>query len=489
MMTSRIAKSWRLARQACFAAGLGGLLSLATPIQAEDRALLIGVGKYQLPGNNLPGIDLDIDMMQGTAALLGFGDNQIKVLQDEQATLANVERALGSWLVEGVSRGDRLLIYFSGHGTHIPDENGDELDDGADEVLVMHDVALTRRNGARTLTGVLVDDRFGELLAKMPSTNILVLVDACHSGTATKELQISPHVYGDTQAYVKSLSYAGMPRVMKGNFGVERVGTHAATADPDNYVVIAAARDDQESIATRQGSLFTHGVQEAVRKAAQRGQSITLEQVRADTQTFIHAKLGSHQAFNPQLSGNLELARKPLQLVTLNDGHGPVWRKMVGIVGQAIPLQVTLNRPIFGAGDALVITVDVLRTGYLNVVNVGPKDEPTVLFPNKYHDDNRVRAGRIVIPTERMDFNLQAQKPFGPSLVAALLTDRPINLYRSGDAQRNAKGEIIDIFSILSPRGVRSFAVVQKAREYLAAGMQETTVCATRTTCRYRPGS
>lgn len=36
-----------------------------------------------------------------------------------------------------------MLIYFSGHGTHVPDDNGDETDDNKDEALVLHDTRST----------------------------------------------------------------------------------------------------------------------------------------------------------------------------------------------------------------------------------------------------------------------------------------------------------------------------------------------------------
>src|SRR5271170_2490374 len=75
-------------------------LLLAAPLQAAPRALLIGVG--DIPGHELPAIDLDIDNMKKVAAVLGFAPDDIKVLFGSQATYANVKAALSSWVRDGV---------------------------------------------------------------------------------------------------------------------------------------------------------------------------------------------------------------------------------------------------------------------------------------------------------------------------------------------------------------------------------------------------
>ena len=129
----------------CFFSGTG-LPSIA---RAGDRALLVGVGKYRNPRANLSGIDLDIRMMKGMAHLMGFSDSQIKVIENERATASNVETAINEWLVKGAGSGDRVLFYFSGHGSQIPDRNGDE-EDKSDEALVLHDVRVVKENGRKT---------------------------------------------------------------------------------------------------------------------------------------------------------------------------------------------------------------------------------------------------------------------------------------------------------------------------------------------------
>ena len=104
------------------------LAAMATLTAAEDRALLIGIGKYKLPKHDLPGIEKDIRAMTEIVRDIGFETSQIKILVDSDATLDGIRNAIRSWLIQGVTESDRVLLYYSGHGAQIPDVDGDETD-------------------------------------------------------------------------------------------------------------------------------------------------------------------------------------------------------------------------------------------------------------------------------------------------------------------------------------------------------------------------
>ncbi len=147
---------------------------MVSAARSEDRALLIGVGRYAQFEERLNGVSLDIAMMREFVHLMGYKSHQIKVLEHEQASTAKVYDAVENWLINGAGPDDRVLFYFSGHGSQIPDENNDE-DDRFDEVLLLYDAALTQNRGRQTLGGVLIDDDFNHMLARMKSRNILVI--------------------------------------------------------------------------------------------------------------------------------------------------------------------------------------------------------------------------------------------------------------------------------------------------------------------------
>ena len=96
------------------------ILFASSPVLAEQRALLVGVGKYSDSANDLPGIDLDIERMWDTLNVMGFEDSQIHSLLDEQSTAENVISEISGWLTEGVQPSDRVIFYFSGHGSNVP---------------------------------------------------------------------------------------------------------------------------------------------------------------------------------------------------------------------------------------------------------------------------------------------------------------------------------------------------------------------------------
>jgi hypothetical protein len=140
------------------------------------RALCVGINKFR---------DRDIRPLRGCvndardiAEILveqyGFDANCVRLLLDEQATKANYLTHL-DWLITGARAGDTVVLFTSSHGSHIPDQNGDEADD-EDEVLVMYD-----HDWSRT---VLTDDEIEAHLRRLPQgATLITLWDTCHSGT------------------------------------------------------------------------------------------------------------------------------------------------------------------------------------------------------------------------------------------------------------------------------------------------------------------
>ncbi|VFM97437.1 MAG: Caspase domain-containing protein [Candidatus Kentron sp. G] len=144
--------------------------------------------------------------MRDVAQSLGYRKSDIRVLLDHEATEAGIKRAFQDWIIDGVGSGDSALFYFSGHGSRIPDESGDETEDHRDEVLVTHDF----RQAGSTLKNALIDDDLQKLIGRVKTKRLLILVDACHSGTATKGLFTNRYM-SDTEGVAKNLVYAGQP--------------------------------------------------------------------------------------------------------------------------------------------------------------------------------------------------------------------------------------------------------------------------------------
>jgi metacaspase-1 len=446
---------------------LGGLalgaFLVATPLQAAPRALLIGVG--DIPGAELPAIDLDIDNMKKVAGIIGFKPDQIKVLFGDQATYANVKQALGGWLRDGVGPSDRVLIYFSGHGTRLPDFKPG-ADSSQDDALVLRDVKRQTVQGKATLVNVLMGRELGEALAAIPSQDVLVLVDACHSGAATRDISLGNMALGVSSGVRKFYSYPGMP-----------MGDTRALKVPlsNNFASLSAAQDNESAIGTEQGGLFTLGVTEAMQNAARAGQHPSLDDLRSSAAAYIVAHTDKQSVHHPVADGNEQLIKGAIDLTPLRNGNGPTWQALLAAAGKGEPMTLVGGAATMKLGQQIVLDVNLPRPGYLNVVAVDSEDRATVLYPNEYNPDNSVKAGRFEFPTSDMKFVLRASKPTGPSLIVAFLSDKPVNLLNLGIEGRNTSGKMQTMFTEVSASGTRAITV-EAAENRLAAGQLTVNV-------------
>jgi hypothetical protein len=83
----------------------------------------------------------------------------------------------------------------------------------------------------------------------------------------------------------------------------------------------------------------------------------------------------------------------------------------------------------FGIGESVQFHAESERDGYLTLVDLGTDGTVTVLFPNPFDRDNRVRGGqRITFPTASMESEIQAMPPSGRGMVRAFLTPEPLGI-------------------------------------------------------------
>jgi metacaspase-1 len=144
------------------------------------KALLIGVNRYKIPGADLRGCVNDVKNLQAALVdLYGFAKNNIKVLTDSRATQRNIVAAVRA-LVSGAGKGDVILVHFSGHGSNVPDNDGDEADQ-RDEILCPTDLDWK---------SPLRDDWLRKTFDRLKrGVSLTVITDCCHSGTITRVLQ------------------------------------------------------------------------------------------------------------------------------------------------------------------------------------------------------------------------------------------------------------------------------------------------------------
>ncbi|QDT32950.1 DUF4384 domain-containing protein [Thalassoglobus polymorphus] len=96
-------------------------------------------------------------------------------------------------------------------------------------------------------------------------------------------------------------------------------------------------------------------------------------------------------------------------------------------------LQVQLwtadQRQSYEVGDLLEVRVRANEDCFLTLISVDSVGELTLLMPNAFHGQFRMRKNQTVtIPTPQMDFEFIAQPPTGPTIVKAIVCKRPLPL-------------------------------------------------------------
>jgi hypothetical protein len=394
---------------------------------AEDRALVVGVGKYADPSvPSLPGINLDTQMYTTVLGQLGFQPSQIHCLMDSQSTLANIRGEIQNWLATA-GPNDRACFYFSGHGSLSRDDQGKEI-----AVLVPHDVRIGQGRLLNALGGPDMAAMFGALQTR----NMLIVADACHSGhmtDASKGLGRVP----------KFLTYRGMPTGGARTLVVSRIATKGIVArgvgkeNQMNHMLFSACRREEVAGATQKGSVLTVAISAMVDELVKNGKPVTM----AGTHQMVVALLKGRDQ-HPELSGDGDLQQ--VNWAVGGGGNNSQPQPQTGggdwdLIQRVYTLRtgdlnVRVSKPVYRNGEKMTIDVDVPTGGYVNIIAMGNKDSAaTVLFPNQYVSDNKVGAGTLHIPNTGAYF-LSQEAPGGDEddELVVILSQQPMNLYKDG---------------------------------------------------------
>lgn len=138
------------------------------------KALLIGIN-YLGTESALNGCINDVHNIKNLLITkFGYKDEDITMITDETELLPTRNNILAYFLDLLLTCDADLYFHYSGHGSQIRDENGDELD-GNDEALVPLDYETA---------GLITDDELRGILQCMnASCKLTMVLDCCHSGS------------------------------------------------------------------------------------------------------------------------------------------------------------------------------------------------------------------------------------------------------------------------------------------------------------------
>lgn len=275
----------------------------AQPSAGTKRALLIGVWKYY-KGPSYPN---DLHTEPDVAAMKTILTEEFKVPEanittitaPDDTTKAKIEKAFAK-LVSDTKPGDQVYFHYSGHGSQVPDQDGDETIDGMDETIVPSDYN-PRDEKTRADSQIRDDDLhkfIDQLLAKKPEL-VTMVFDCCQSGTVSRDVRL-PHRGFEWEGAVPSRSVKAND-VDKSGFADKQI--------EKNLVVISAARADQEAQETLSDEgnpmgLLTYSLGKAFAKD-RKTPTTTYRDVYEDVAVTIAAKKSSKPQ-NAQMEGKLD---------------------------------------------------------------------------------------------------------------------------------------------------------------------------------------
>lgn len=165
----------------------------ATAIAENRHALIFGLGRQE--DGNWSKINGDIDAAYVGRMLEGCGFKDIRILTNERATKQGMAQAFLD-LIRVCKKGDVVYIHYSGHGQYMTDLDGDEAERWTgkhaqwDESWIPYDAYMYYSKEDRGEKH-FCDDEIANYLSMIrkrigSSGKMYVVVDACHSGDATR---------------------------------------------------------------------------------------------------------------------------------------------------------------------------------------------------------------------------------------------------------------------------------------------------------------
>jgi hypothetical protein len=427
-------------------------LAPAAQAQAGERntrhALIIGIGEYADPEiPPLKGIPHDITSARRMAAAMAVPEANIRLLRDGEATAERIRSEIAA-LNARVADGDRVFVYYSGHGTRWYDETVKQ--DGCTEGLMAAD--------GKVLTNVELGQRLAPISQR--ADKMLVFYDACFSGGVAGAPFRTRSLVLRGDPITPKFTRAGAPQqcAQPTNFRTRSLALvmQQERALPQNVVHVAASRPDEVSFdSSAIGGFATASWRDCLlgeAKDLDASGAITVDEVTRCAQAKVTSGLAGH----PGILGQQ-------MTVAGNSGFVPAWMSAgfaPAAVAAAPPVQAappstparaatpaeilrelhaqrdgtrrvvaTARQQRLKIGhDALELDITAARDGHLYVALAGSDGKSLyLLYPNTLSGDNRIKAGqRVSLPGK--GWEVVAGGPEGTETLLVIVTDAPREL-------------------------------------------------------------
>lgn len=276
-------------------------------LQAQTkRALVIGLGQQEDKAWGKINGDQDVLYVAELLKNANYDMGNITELVNQQATKAAIVNAFGKLASES-KRGDIIYIHFSGHGQQMKDMHNDEPDD-LDECWIPYDAyrkPCAKDRGEKHLTDDEVNHYLNRIRDKVGETGkILVVIDACHSGDATR---------GDDEEVVRGVEdiFEAIKSFM-GEVSREKEKDRNEAVNPDarpnreRWITISACESDQVNIEMTNPAVgkLTYAIYKKVNESGGNSNEDFFRRIRM----FINSNTGSRSQY-PVMTGETDRYR------------------------------------------------------------------------------------------------------------------------------------------------------------------------------------
>jgi hypothetical protein len=414
---------------------LGGLLSGA---EAKDHVLIMAISDYP-SSPKLDGAAIDKFSAKELAERMGYQLDDVSILVNAQLDQAGMRRALKQ-LDTRVADGDRVFVYFSGHGTTFSTSSG-KCEQG---IVAFDEKPVSSHEIADMLSAM-----------RERASKVIVILDSCFSGGVVKDagrgivsrsagpkLTAKFSARGDAGGAcgnpTNQIALAIDPPQARG------VRSRAAYNPEQNFVYLAAAADHEVSLdAGPQGGLATSNLLKCLKantaKDLDGSGSVSFKELVACAQSGIQSFFpasgeiaSSGILFKPHhltVAGNdgMPVSAAPIQAATQQKPANPKATLQDLLNGRDatwdVRLNVTPNRLRIGK-DVFRVSATSNRTGYLYLMYVGSDGkEFALLYPDSRDPEgsNRIEPNQeLFIPGE-----FKANGPAGIDHFVAYVSAQP----------------------------------------------------------------
>ena len=277
------------------------LLTVSVAVSAQTRrAIVVGIGEQEdMAWGKING-DKDVPFVEEMLKNAGFKTGNVKKLVNQQATKAAIVDAF-KLLASQSERGDIVYIHFSGHGQQMKDVHNDEKD-GLDECWIPYDAyrnPCEKDGGEKHLTDDEVNGYLNAIRDKIGDAGkMLVVIDACHSGDATR---------GDEDEVVRGVDdiFEAIKSFIWGSStdkGKTEVNPNAQV-NKERGITISACKSDQVNIEMKNPAVgkLTYAIYKKVKESTGNDNDDFFRRIRM----FVNSNTGSRPQY-PVMTGETD---------------------------------------------------------------------------------------------------------------------------------------------------------------------------------------